>query len=339
MKVINYSINVIKTIIALLICISMLNAKNVKLAQAGFEFLSVVSDARAAAIADAVTSLETGSSSLFFNPAGMARLTSFIDITASHNQWIADIVHNTFSLAISPAKGRFGVIGFSYQNVNYGEFYGTRVNKNIPSGYDDTGIFHLSANAIGVGYAKKLTEWFSVGGQIRYVKQDLGKSVIPKISKIPDTTAVVVENVLTPLSFDFGTQYRTGFKGIVFGMSVRNFSKEIKYVQELFQLPLVFNLGVSMDILEWLNNKPQDQAVYISIDASHYRSRPEQLKVGLEWEIFNTLYLRGGYITNSDESDFSFGVGISRFRYAIDYAYVPYGVFNSVKRITVRISF
>jgi hypothetical protein len=49
---------------------------NQKLAQSGFQFLSVVSDARAAAMAEAMTSLEIGSSALFFNPAGMADMTS-----------------------------------------------------------------------------------------------------------------------------------------------------------------------------------------------------------------------------------------------------------------------
>ena len=88
-------------------------AENKKLAQTGFQFLSVVSDARAAAMAEAMTSLETGSSALFFNPAGMANMTGMVDIAASDNQWIADIRHNAFSLALSPANGEYGVIGFS----------------------------------------------------------------------------------------------------------------------------------------------------------------------------------------------------------------------------------
>ena len=45
-----------------------------KLAQTGFQFLSVVSDARGAAMGEAMTSLQTSSSSLFFNPAGMAEM-------------------------------------------------------------------------------------------------------------------------------------------------------------------------------------------------------------------------------------------------------------------------
>ncbi|HDQ44820.1 MAG TPA: DUF3308 domain-containing protein, partial [bacterium] len=48
---------------------SVYSQKNQKLAQTGFQFLSVVSDARGSAMAEALTSLETGSSALFFNPA------------------------------------------------------------------------------------------------------------------------------------------------------------------------------------------------------------------------------------------------------------------------------
>ena len=316
-----------------------LSAKNEKLAQAGFEFLSVVSDARAAAMADAMTSLQIGSSALFFNPAGMANIEQLIDLTASNNQWITDIQHNTFSLAFSPTHGRYGVIGLSYQNVNCGDFYGTRVNMRVDAGYDDTGVFQLSAHALGLGYAKRLTEWFSVGGQIRLVKQDLGQSVIPKISTIPDTTEYVVKNTLTPLAFDFGTQFKTGFKSLVFGMSIRNFSTDIKYVEEPFQLPLVFNLGISMDLFDLISQINQNQSLYMSIDASHYRSRAEQVKIGLDWQLLKVLSLRCGYITNEDESGLTFGIGVSKFGFTFDYAYTPYGVFNQVQRLTVRMSF
>ena len=48
--------------------------KKKKLAQSSFQFLSVISDARAAAMAEAMTSLQIGSSALFFNPAGMANM-------------------------------------------------------------------------------------------------------------------------------------------------------------------------------------------------------------------------------------------------------------------------
>ncbi|HPC35744.1 MAG TPA: PorV/PorQ family protein [Candidatus Marinimicrobia bacterium] len=338
MKTIFKSI-VIGIVVGCLIVPIELSAKNEKLAQAGFEFLSVVSDARAAAMANAMTSLQIGSSALFFNPAGMANIEHLIDITASNNQWIADIQHNTFSLAFSPTHGRYGVLGLSYQNVNYGDFYGTRVNMRIDAGYDDTGIFQLSSHALGLGYAKRLTEWFSVGGQIRLVKQDLGKSVIPKISTIPDTTEFVAENTLTPFAFDFGTQFKTGFKSLIFGMSIRNFSADIKYVEEPFQLPLVFNLGISMDLFDLISQGDRNQSLYMCIDASHYRSRAEQVKIGLDWQLLKMLSLRCGYISNEDESGLTFGIGVTKFGFTFDYAYTPYGVFNQVQRLTVRMSF
>jgi hypothetical protein len=312
--------------------------KNKKLAQTSFQFLSVISDARAAAMAEAMTSLQIGSSALFFNPAGMANMTNFIDLTASTNQWIADITHNSFSLALSPAHGKYGVFGFSLQSVDYGEFYGTRVDKSTDLGYVDTDIFELTSLAVGVGYARQLTDRFSVGGQVRWVRQDLGASMIPVISSEQDTSLKQVDNELTPLAFDFGTQFRTGFKSLVFGMSVRNFSKEIKYVEEGFQLPLVFNLGISMNLLDFMEELPLDQSLYFSIDASHYRDHPEQIKFGLDYQVLNAISLRSGYITNNDESGFSFGLGASYFGLTFDYSYTPFGVFDKVQRMTARFS-
>lgn len=317
---------------------STAEAKNKKLAQTGFQFLSVVSDARGAAMAEALTSLEAGSASLFFNPAGMANQGVFVDVSASQNSWIADITHNAVALTLCPAKGEWGVLGFSFQNVDYGDFYGTVVDKTAPDGYRDTGKFQLSAWAAGAGYAKRLTDRFSVGGQVRWVHQDLGESVVPRISAALDTTAVTVKNSLTPLAFDFGTQFKTGFKGLVFGMSVRNFSTEIEYVEEGFQLPLVFNLGVSMDVLDLVEDLPLDQSLVVSVDASHHRDHPEQLKVGAEYGLLKTLLIRGGYVSSNDEDGFTFGLGVRRYGVTFDYAMTPFGVFDKVQRMTARFS-
>jgi hypothetical protein len=330
--------------------------ENQKLAQTSFKFLSVTSDARAAAMAEAMTSLQIASSALFFNPAGMSEMDRFIEISASNNQWIADIKHYTVSMAVNPASGNYGVLGFSLQYVDYGNFIGTIVRTDMDKGYEDVGIFKLYALAVGVGYAKKLTDQFSVGGQIRWAHQDLGQSIIPNQNVqipiyAPDDSAhtsilgyqdssVTATNKLTPLVFDFGTQFKTGIKSLTFGMSVRNFSKEIQYVYEQFQLPLVFTLGISMNLMDLIGDVPLNQSLYMSVDASHYRDHPEQLKIGLEYKVMNMLALRGGYITNSDESDgLSFGVGVTQFGFAFDYSYTPFGIFSNVQRMTARFSF
>lgn len=312
---------------------SSLAQENKKLAQTGMQFLSVESDARAAALAGAVTSTNMGSSSLFFNPACMANITQFVDLAFSQNQWIADINYNTFSMAVNPANGKYGVFGLSIQSVDYGEIQGTIVS-NEQIGYTDTGILNPSAFAAGIGYARSLTDRFSIGGQIKMVRQNLGENFIP----VTDSTKTKVENEISPVAFDFGTLYKTGFKSLVFGMSVRNFSQEMKYEEEGFQLPLVFAMGISMNLFDLLDVGGPEQSLYFSIDATHYRSHPEQLLFGLDYKIINLLSLRAGYVTNNDENDFSFGVGVSQYGFDFDYSYTPFGVFDSVKRITARFS-
>jgi hypothetical protein len=337
----------------LLLCVTLTGGvaqENQKLAQTGLKFLSIVSDARAAAMGEAMTSLEFGSSALFFNPAGMARMTSVFDVTASTNQWIADIKHYALSLAFSPAGGDYGVVGFSVQSVNYGDFYGTRVNPSSPQGYDDTGIFSLNALALGVGYARSLTDKFSIGGQVRWVHQDLGESVVPAYGvkqiidtagiahSVPDTSQTGQSNKRNPLVFDFGLLFKTGIKSLTFGMSVRNFSAELKYAEEGFQAPLTFNLGISMNLMDLLDELPFEQSLLLCVDASHYRDHPEQVKFGLDNKLMDVLSLRGGYASSNYESGFSFGVGLSKFGLAVDYSYTPFGVFDKVQRLTARFS-
>ncbi len=314
-----------------------------KLAQTGFQFLSVTSDARGAGMGEAMTSLETGASSLFFNPAGMAGMKKSFDATAGVNMWIADIKHYTLGLVINP-RSNIGVFGVSLQSVNYGEFLGTVVDKTSDLGFRDTGPFKLTAFAVGVGYAKQLTDQFSVGGQIRMVHQDLGTSLSPATIQRDSMTIDTVQSVsnkLNPLVFDFGTQFRTGIKSLVFGMSVRNFSKEVKYAQEGFQAPLVFNLGISMNMLDLLPKVPENQTLFLSIDASHYRDHPEQVRIGVEYNFMNILKLRGGYVPKSDydQSSLTYGLGVAYGGFGVDYAYTPFGVFSNVQRLTARFSY
>jgi hypothetical protein len=321
--------------------------ENKKIAQTGFQFLSIVSDARAAAMAEAMTSLQTSSSSLFFNPAGMAGIENLGEVSVSSNQWIADIKHYTLAIAARPFQGNYGVIGISVQSVNYGEIYGTRYRSDTDLGYEDTGIFNLNAIAIGLGYAKQITNRFCIGGQIRWIRQDLGESVIPLNSKLdpndPTNTHYVADtgstsNKLSPLIFDFGTQFKTGIKSLVFGMSVRNFSGEVKYAKEGFQAPLVFTLGISMNVLDLEEINPLEHAVTVCLDASHYRDHPEQLKIGVEYLLMNMFAFRAGYITNNDLNGWSYGIGVSKYGFTFDYAYTPFIDFGKVQRMTARFS-
>jgi hypothetical protein len=312
-----------------------------KLAQTGFNFLSISSDARASAMGEAVNSLSGLSGAMSHNPGSMAEMPTLLDASFSINKWIADINYLSFSLILSPASGDYGNIGFSVQAVDYGDIEGTMVNRNDPNGYVETGLIKPTALAIGFGYSKMLNDQFGVGGRVKYAVQKLGESTF--MSSGGDVSTK--QNKAEAIAFDFGTVYKTGIKSLAFGMSVTNFSKEVKYEEEGFQLPLLFTIGISADLFDFFEMPGPSQSLLLSIDATHPRSHPEQLLVGLEYQFMKLISLRGGYIGGNSEDEFTFGVGItstsldvSPVNFSIDYSYTPFGVFNNVQRFTARIS-
>ena len=307
-----------------------------KLAQTGMKFLNVGTDPRAEGLGEAFTSIEGNSSAMFYNPAGMARLEKFASVMLGSTEWIADIRHNFLSVALAPMEGRYGVIGISMQSVNYGNVYET-VRDGDPNGlgYRDLGVFQPTAFMLGVGYARALSEKFSVGGGIKFVSQDLGYAVV-------DLQGTEAANKTSVVAFDFGIIYRTGFKSLNFGMSVRNFSKEVKYVSEGFQLPLTFKVGVSMNAFDFAPFEHSDHAFLVSIDAEHPRDYPEQFRFGAEYTFMKILSLRIGYVNPSDEYGLEYGVGVREavagVGLGVDYSYTPFGIFGNVNRFSLQIS-
>jgi len=234
------------------------------------------------------------------------------------------------------------VLGFSVLYVDYGEFIGTMVDPSSEKGFRDTGTFFPNAFSVGVGYAKALTDRFQVGGQVKYVSQRLGSSVLP-VGEVRQGVTRKVENTVDVLAFDFGTLYHTGLKSLVFGMTVRNFSEEVKYQQEGFQLPLTFKMGLSMDVMDFFFEKSPDHSLLISVDAIHPRDYTEQINVGGEYVFRGIFALRAGYKYNYDEQGLTAGFGLEKglgqLQFGLDYAYTPFGVFDQVQRFSARLSF
>jgi len=306
-----------------------------KLAQTGFQFLSVLPDARSAALAGATTTMLGGSASLWSNPAALGEMTLHTELMASQNNWIADIDHYAVSAAYRHGQGRYGVFGVSFMYVDYGEIEGTMIAAN-EQGFIETGIIKPLAYALGLGYGIRLSDKFSVGGQVKLVSQHLGPAV--KSVDAPDGQNVI-DNEVSVLAFDFGTRYITGFRSLVFGMSVRNFSQEVRFAREGFQLPLTFNIGVSIDLFDIMPEMNANHGFIFSLDATHPRSYPEFAKFGLEYSFIKTFFLRIGYITNRDEEDMAYGFGIQKFGLGVDYAYSQFGIFDNVQRFSLKFSF
>ena len=340
----------IVTILALVVLMIFLQSQIVfsqqqKLAQTGMKFLNVSLDARSTAFGDAVTSLENNSISMFYNPAAMARLENIADISLGSTQFIADINYYSGAAAFAPFNGDFGIIGFSFVSVDYGDFLGT-VRANNEQGYVDVGTFSPTAMAFGIGYAKALSEKFSVGGNVKYVRQSLGTSVVNDLQIDPFQgyiSGTTEDNELSVLAFDFGVLYKTGYKSLNIGMSVRNFAREVKYKSEGFQLPLIFQLGASFNFADIMDIDRNEHSLVVSVDANHPRDFPEQIMVGVEYTFLNLLSLRGGFSAPNDERNFSAGVGLKKdiggLDLAFDYAYTPFGIFNDVHRISLNFAY
>ncbi|MCK4578870.1 MAG: PorV/PorQ family protein, partial [Candidatus Marinimicrobia bacterium] len=207
-----------RLVLIILLLISSFGLAEEKLGQTGFQFLSVSPDARAAGMGGAMTTADWGSGALFFNPAGMANMDKRFDFAVSRNRWIADINHDAFSIAIKPPFASIGVFGISVQAVDYGTIEGTMVWAN-EIGYIETGLQEPTALAVGFGYARAISDRFSVGGQIKVASQYLGNNTLPAGDELVST-----KNLAAATAYDFGTIFRTGFRSLTFGMSIRNFS-------------------------------------------------------------------------------------------------------------------
>jgi hypothetical protein len=336
------------TLIFLMILIQSQNifSQRQKLAQTGMKFLNVSLDARASSFGDAVTSLETNSSAMFYNPAGMARFEAIADVSLGHTKFIADINYYNASVAFAPFNGDYGVFGISFVSVDYGDFYGT-IRADNEQGFLDVGTFSPTAIAFGIGYAKALSQKFSVGGNVKYVRQSLGTSVVGDVTLNPITTGYLSgttqDNKLDVLAFDFGVIYKTGFKSLNIGMSIRNFSREVKYKEEGFQLPLIFQIGTSFNFSDLLDLDKNEHSILFTADANHPRDYPEQILLGVEYTFMNLISLRGGYSAPNDERDITAGIGLKQniegLTLGVDYSYTNFGIFDSVHRITINFAY
>lgn len=316
-----------------------------KLAQTGMKFLSVSLDARASALGEAFTSLQSDATAMFYNPAGMARISNYASVTLGSTNYIADIKYIYGGIAFAPFDGDYGVFGINFESVDYGDLQAT-IRYNNDQGFLDAGTFSPTAFALGIGYAKAISEKFSVGGNVKYVRQSLGTAIIGDVlvdgnGTVSGRTAKAETNVM---AFDFGVIYKTGFKSLDFGMSVRNFSREVKYIKDGFQLPLMFKIGISFNAVDLLNGVDKNMhSLLLTFDASHPRDYPEQVAIGAEYTFMKLLSLRVGYQTPNDEKGISAGFGLghsfSGFDFGIDYAYTSFGVFDKVQQLSVRFAY
>lgn len=310
-----------------------------KLAQSTMTFLNIDVGARAVGMGGAFTTVKNDITALFWNPAGAAKIKGGI-LSLNQAQWIADM--NQLALAAAYGTNNLGTYGFTLVIMDNGSIQRTIPDPSQSRGFILDGTFGVDQWAAGFAYARQLTDKFGIGGQVKYVSQDLGQATIAKSAE--DIAGTTVENKKSTLAFDFGTLYYFGFKDLRIGMSIRNFSRPIKYSFESFNLPVTFKIGLAMNVLS-LSDKTEGSGLQLSVETIKPFDQSEKILVGGEYLMNDLLALRAGYRSNSDLSSFSAGFGIKQavlgdINLIIDYAYSEVDdAFSTVHRFSFGFTF
>lgn len=330
-----------------LLCFHSINAQITKKAQVGFRFLENPVSAEAVGRGTIGIISTNNANGIFWNPALLGEIQNDVDVALNHTKFIADINYNAAAAAFK--IGDFGVVGLSILAMDYGTFYGT-YRANNSQGFIETGAFSPSALAIGVAFSQKITDRFSYGVHIKYVKQDLGEAMVSTSGDTWDDPNLVLEkrnysssNLSLPFAVDVGAIYDFKYNGIKFAASLQNVSKEFKYEDEAFPMPFAVSFGATVEPLGFLDLQDKSSTFVLSVESRHPRDFGEKMKYGAEYTYLNAFTARVGYMSNYDERGWTMGAGIkqeiSGVPLRVDYAYQPFGIFGGVHHLSIGVSY
>ncbi|HEX8299205.1 MAG TPA: PorV/PorQ family protein [Rubricoccaceae bacterium] len=307
-------------------------------------FLQMGVGPRAEALGGAVTAGVSDATALYWNPAGLAQMTTGEAVSA-HSDRFGDLTHDYVGVAV-PLWG--GVAGASVTRLGVPA---QEVRTELDQ--DGTGeTFDASSLALGLTYGRAITDRFSLGGTVKLVQERIWHS---------SASAVAV---------DLGTQFRTDFfGGLTIGAQLSNFGTDMRldgrdlrtsvdpapgqdgnngqipadYALDAWSLPLDFKLGVvARPVRSALNQ------LTIAVDALHPSTNYESLNVGAEYGFRERFFLRGGFqglFLDESEGGLSLGVGVHQpLPYPdgmakLDVAYRDAGRLGRIQTIGLSITF
>jgi opacity protein-like surface antigen len=313
-------------------------------------FLSISQGARALAMGSAFVAIADDPSAMYWNPAGITDIES-MSFVVDHTTWIADIQYEFIGMTTS--LGAFGALGVNITASDIDEMKVTTVD--LPDGTGE--IFNVTDLAVGVTYALKLTNDFSIGFNPKFIYQRIWKMSA------------------NAFAIDLGVKYRTPFEGVTLGMSITNLGTKmqmagnnaiVKYdpdpnltppdplatgnngripaeiSMDEWDLPLNFRVGLAytlgMGFLGKLN---------LAVDAMHPSDNYECVNAGCEYVFDDFIYLRGGMksIAQKDsEEGLTYGFGVRQFllgnlKFSIDYAYQDFKRLKNAQKVSLGVYF
>ncbi len=308
-------------------------------------FLQIPIGAAAGGMGGAFVSIANDVSAMYWNAGGIANLESF-EAQLVHTDWIAGTKYD-FAGIVLPL-GELGTFGASFTSLNMDDMKVTTIEKP-----DGTGEYFSAGDiAVGISYARKLTDRFSIGFTVKYIQQSIWHMNA------------------SGFAIDAGTLFRTDLLGgMTIGASMSNFGtalqldgRDARYFirvddtkdgsndriptnieMDEWELPLVFQIGVSTDAIEFNNSR-----ITFAVDAVHPNNDYQSVNAGAEFSFMELLYLRAGYqslFLKDAEGGLSLGIGVNSkmlFSQALvrfDYAYRDFGRLESIHTFSVGISY
>lgn len=307
-------------------------------------FLKIGAGARAIGMGGAYTGISDDIYSTYYNPAGIASAEGTGQVAFNHANWLADISYDYAAASLNIQD--LGVVFLTLTSFSIPE---DKVRTfEFPEG--DGRVWDASSIAIGLGYARKLTEDFSIGFQFKYLRE-----------AIWNTSA-------NGFAVDVGTYYVTPFNDLVIGASISNFGTKMQlsgrnilfnedpnnnidtgpnnipadYQMDQFDIPLTFRIGLAMDVI-----KTRYFRATAAVDATHPNDNTEYLNSGLEISYDELISLRAGYkslFLRDSEQGLTLGAGINyefsdQFVIQINYGWADYGVLKNVQFFDLGLKF
>ena len=293
-----------------------------KVGSVHFKFLNIQNDARSAALGG-MTAQSSGAQALFNNPAGITG--SSMGLSAGVNTWLVEtsIMNVGF---VMPLAG--GTIGLSMINVNYGDIMGSGWSTiDNEFAFDpNAGKFTASDLALGISYGMSLSEKFTIGFTAKMISET-----------IDDYKA-------SGYAFDVGTQFNTGYSGIMLGAMISNFGPDVKPLDipsestydefPSMSLPMTFNFGIVGQAFGDENN-----GLVAGLNVAKYADMAQEFILNGEYTVAGMAKIRACNNLNNPQSPMSYGAGINLAGISVDLSMTEMKHFDSVMRISVGYSF
>src|SRR5437016_3665910 len=131
-----------------------------------FQFLKIGVGARGVALGETFVAIANDASALYWNPAGLAQFPEN-EMIVAHAEYVVDLKHEFLGAVYHLGPG--DALGFSVTSLHTADMEITTETQPFGTGR----FFSFGDLALGLSYARKMTDQFSFGITLRYVEETL----------------------------------------------------------------------------------------------------------------------------------------------------------------------